>query len=314
MATITVTLPEGITLSQGKQISFTAPCDSTGVTGIIINNVTYTLLKANGDSLETGAFISGALISVLIDLTNHKAYIQNNAEVNVQSDWNATEGDALILNKPSTYTPSSHTHGNLTNDGKIGSTADLFVVTGTAGEVTTKTVADTKTLLGIADGVYNKLLDVTVGTAATSVSLDISGIDITQYTKLIVRPFLKTATTGDFATVSIRANNISTDYYSKLSSATSAGSATSFGYIKTGGYLCGAADIELSLKPVTTGELLIMCATKYVGFGEAGSVIAIEDMIGMLKVEISTTLTSINFISTKNIAVGSTFTVYGVKK
>ena len=50
MATITVTLPEGTTLSQGKQISFTAPCDSTGVTGIIINNVTYTLLKANGDS------------------------------------------------------------------------------------------------------------------------------------------------------------------------------------------------------------------------------------------------------------------------
>ena len=79
MATITVTLPEGVTLSQGKQISFTAPCDSTGVTGIIINNVTYTLLKANGDSLETGAFISGALVSVLIDLTNHKAYIQNAA-------------------------------------------------------------------------------------------------------------------------------------------------------------------------------------------------------------------------------------------
>ena len=79
MATITVTLPEGITLSQGKQISFTAPCDSTGVTGIIINGTTYTLVKANGDSLETGAFINGALISVLIDLINSKAYIQNAA-------------------------------------------------------------------------------------------------------------------------------------------------------------------------------------------------------------------------------------------
>lgn len=32
------------------------------------------------------------------------------AEVNVNADWNATTGDAAILNKPSTFTPSSHTH------------------------------------------------------------------------------------------------------------------------------------------------------------------------------------------------------------
>ena len=108
MATITITLPEGVALSQGKQISFTAPCDSTGVTGIIINGTTYTLVKANGGSLETGAFINGALISVLMDLTNHKAYIQNAAEVNVNADWNATEGDALILNKPTSMTPTAH--------------------------------------------------------------------------------------------------------------------------------------------------------------------------------------------------------------
>ena len=102
MATFTITLPEGVTLTQGKQITFTAPADSTGITGIIINNVTYTLLKANGESLETGAFIGGALISVLIDLINHKAYIQNNAEVNVQSDWNITDDTsaAYIKNKP----------------------------------------------------------------------------------------------------------------------------------------------------------------------------------------------------------------------
>ena len=149
MATITVTLPEGVTLSQGKQISFTAPCDSTGVTGIIINGITYTLVKANGNSLETGAFINGALISVLIDLINSKAYIQNAAKVNVNADWNASSGDAQILNKPSTFTPSSHTHGNLTNDGKIGSTADLPVFTTTGGALATKTIEDAKTLLGV---------------------------------------------------------------------------------------------------------------------------------------------------------------------
>lgn len=36
--------------------------------------------------------------------------IASGAEVNVQSDWTATTGDAAILNKPSTFTPSSHSH------------------------------------------------------------------------------------------------------------------------------------------------------------------------------------------------------------
>ena len=39
---------------------------------------------------------------------------------------------------PTEMTPSSHTHGNITNDGKIGTTAGLSIVTGTGGTVTTK--------------------------------------------------------------------------------------------------------------------------------------------------------------------------------
>jgi hypothetical protein len=36
--------------------------------------------------------------------------IASGAEVNVNADWTATSGDAQILNKPETFTPSSHTH------------------------------------------------------------------------------------------------------------------------------------------------------------------------------------------------------------
>ncbi len=43
-----------------------------------------------------------------------------------------------ITGKPSTFTPSSHTHGNITNDGKVGSDADYFVITGTGGAVTSQ--------------------------------------------------------------------------------------------------------------------------------------------------------------------------------
>ena len=35
-------------------------------------------------------------------------------------------------------TPTSHTHGNLTNDGKVGSTANYFVYTTTSGAITSK--------------------------------------------------------------------------------------------------------------------------------------------------------------------------------
>lgn len=41
---------------------------------------------------------------------NKLAGIEASAEVNVQSDWNATIGDAFILNKPAAFTPSPHTH------------------------------------------------------------------------------------------------------------------------------------------------------------------------------------------------------------
>ena len=41
---------------------------------------------------------------------------------------------------PNEMTPSSHTHGNITNDGKIGSTANLSVVTTTGGAVTAKSL------------------------------------------------------------------------------------------------------------------------------------------------------------------------------
>ena len=42
-----------------------------------------------------------------------------------------------IKDKPSTFTPSSHTHGNITNDGKIGSTANKPLITTSNGTITT---------------------------------------------------------------------------------------------------------------------------------------------------------------------------------
>ena len=41
-----------------------------------------------------------------------------------------------ITNKPSSFTPSSHTHGNITNDGKVGTASGKPLITTTGGAVT----------------------------------------------------------------------------------------------------------------------------------------------------------------------------------
>lgn len=47
----------------------------------------------------------------------------------VNSDWNASSGVAKILNKPSSYTPSSHKHGNIQNGGTL-QTTDVDIANG----------------------------------------------------------------------------------------------------------------------------------------------------------------------------------------
>ena len=64
--------------------------------------------KVNGKGLSTNDFNN--------ELKNKLDGIAEGAEVNVQSDWNATSGDALILNKPSLATvATSGNYNDLTN-------------------------------------------------------------------------------------------------------------------------------------------------------------------------------------------------------
>lgn len=79
MSTLTVTLPSHTSVHNGRQVVFRAPCDCIGVTGLIINNNTYALVDANNNivsSINTNAFKAGAMISVILDVDNYKAYIQ----------------------------------------------------------------------------------------------------------------------------------------------------------------------------------------------------------------------------------------------
>ena len=78
MSTLNVTMPESTSTCNGKQVTFRAPCDCIGVENIVINGKTYALLNtADKPVYNDNIFVSGALVSVIIDEDNNKAYIQN---------------------------------------------------------------------------------------------------------------------------------------------------------------------------------------------------------------------------------------------
>lgn len=75
-------------------------------------------------------------------------------------------GKGDITDFPASLPPSSHAHGGLTNDGKVGETANLPLFTGAGGAVGTKTVAEAKAALGYCG---------TVGPVTVTVPLNWAG-------------------------------------------------------------------------------------------------------------------------------------------
>lgn len=75
--TLTLTLPKGEFLYNGKQVTFETPCDSEELTGLIVDGVTYDIVNALGTGLVANSFDVGAMVSVIFNLNTKKAYVQN---------------------------------------------------------------------------------------------------------------------------------------------------------------------------------------------------------------------------------------------
>ena len=89
-------------LVNDKLVTFTAPCDSTGVTALVINGTEFTLVDSTGMSVSScgDVFASGSKITVSLDVTNAKAYILNAANTN------GTTRKYLVFNDTSITTTS----------------------------------------------------------------------------------------------------------------------------------------------------------------------------------------------------------------
>ena len=118
---------------------------------------THGNISNSGTLTDTAAAAAGNDYVVIRDADNAKvqtstikgtdvadAVSKKHSHSNITLSTTATAYDgthtiALPTSDPytSARTPASHTHGNISNDGKIGSTANLPVITGTSGAVTT---------------------------------------------------------------------------------------------------------------------------------------------------------------------------------
>lgn len=104
--TISVADETGTYLSQGTVVTGVQSVSGDGVDNT--DSANPVLSFPISDEIDDSSSIQKFVTQAFIDKLNG---IQSGAEVNVNSDWNAVLGDALILNKPTTT-------GEFTNDGE----------------------------------------------------------------------------------------------------------------------------------------------------------------------------------------------------
>lgn len=81
MSAIKITLPAGEIPVNGKQVSFVAPCNCLTADSLQIDDEVYAIVDAMGKTVtgKGGVWDTGAIISVILDVTNKKAYMQSSS-------------------------------------------------------------------------------------------------------------------------------------------------------------------------------------------------------------------------------------------
>lgn len=134
-------------------------------------------------SLSGNDVVTEGVLKTVIDNANFAAAGHDHAGVYQPVDGDLTaiaalSGTSGLLRKTSantwsldtnSYSLTTHTHGSITSDGKIGSTSDLVVVTGAAGALTTQSRSgiDSRTTFPVALATAASIGGIEVGYTST---------------------------------------------------------------------------------------------------------------------------------------------------
>ena len=139
------------------------PSNGTAGTSMTINLLSFPSVSNNW--VIGGLSASGTNTVDILPITAYKKVASRWLDIE-KHDWNN------IVNPPATYTPSSHSHGSITNSGSIGTQSGQIVITGTSGVLTTAATIPYSQINGFSSGVIN----VVEGVYATLNSPSFSGI------------------------------------------------------------------------------------------------------------------------------------------
>lgn len=115
----------------GKQISFVAPCSSADTECLVIDDVQYAIVDADGVSVAglDNVWNSGALVSAILYVDTHRAFIQNaNTNSYVEAKLVGCENHISDKKNPHNVTASQLGAGTFnTTDVKAKSGTDYSV-------------------------------------------------------------------------------------------------------------------------------------------------------------------------------------------
>jgi hypothetical protein len=147
------------------------PTGTTGTTVALGNHTHSQYLTAEADPIFTASPAFGITAG---NITN----------------WNTAYGWG---NHAGLYAPLSHMHGNITNDGRIGTTANRVIITGTGGALTTMAAGTTSQYLR-GDGTWGTPPNTTY-TGSTSITLSGTSFQRAALTGDVTAPANSNATT-----------------------------------------------------------------------------------------------------------------------
>ena len=126
----------------------------TALEGIDAIQVVQTLPTASASTMNRLYIINeSSNVNVYYTEENNGSYAWHKMDTDILDDLSIEWAD--IQNKPSSFTPSSHTHGNISNDGKVtttGTNNGSMLVTTSSDVVVAQTVVD------VFDGVVQNLI------------------------------------------------------------------------------------------------------------------------------------------------------------